>query len=119
MGLPNIPTLSPDFCPKRISQKLARDYYGPFRILKRVGSVAYELDLLATARIYPVFRVSLLKACHGNPTLQVLPLPTLVVAAPEETVPMATLDRRVVSTEKGMKEELLVHWQGQDISEAT
>lgn len=33
----------------RVSKKLAKRYYGPFRILKRIGSVAYELDLPATA----------------------------------------------------------------------
>lgn len=30
---------------KCLSQKLAKRYYGPFRVLKRIGSVAYELKL--------------------------------------------------------------------------
>lgn len=46
---------------QRTSQKLARRYYGPFRILRKIGSVAYELELPPSARIHPVFHVSLLK----------------------------------------------------------
>lgn len=59
----------------RHSQKLAKRFYGPFRILRRIGTVAYELELPPAARIHPVFHVSLLKTCHGDPKIQVLPLP--------------------------------------------
>lgn len=45
----------------RIAPKLAAKYYGPFRIIARVGPVAYELQLPVEAKIHPVFHVSLLK----------------------------------------------------------
>lgn len=46
--------------------KLGRQYFGPFKILKRVGEVAYKLELPDDACIHPVFHVSLLKHCVGE-----------------------------------------------------
>ncbi|KAK4383187.1 hypothetical protein Sango_2800700 [Sesamum angolense] len=56
------------------SQKLSHRYFGPFRILRRIGTVAYELQLLSAARIHPIFHVSLLKPCYGSPRDQICPL---------------------------------------------
>jgi len=72
---------------RRSSQKLAKRFYGPFRILHRIGPVAYELELPSTARIHPVFHVSLLKPCIKTPDTQILPLPVTAVVAPSRTKP--------------------------------
>lgn len=54
------------------SSKLSRRYFGPFQIVKRIGTVDYELALADTARIHPVFHVSKLKLYYGTP-LRVTP----------------------------------------------
>ncbi|GKA61594.1 putative reverse transcriptase domain-containing protein, partial [Tanacetum coccineum] len=52
--------------------KLAPRFVGPFEIIKKVGPVAYQLDLLEELNgVHDTFHVSNLKKCLANPTLQV------------------------------------------------
>lgn len=39
--------------------KLVACYFGPFPVVRRIGAVAYELDLPPHTRVHPVFHVSL------------------------------------------------------------
>ena len=41
--------------------KLSPKYYGPYRVLQNIGTMAYKLELLASSRVHPVFHVSRLK----------------------------------------------------------
>ena len=66
--------ISPMKVVKRFGKKgkLSPRYVGPFRILYRFGKVAYELELtLDLASFHPVFHVSLLKKCIGDPSVVV------------------------------------------------
>ena len=55
-------------------KKLKPRYVGPFKILQRMGSVAYRLELpLNLSRIHDVFHVSLFKKYHPDPTHVLLP----------------------------------------------
>ncbi|WMV47156.1 hypothetical protein MTR67_040541 [Solanum verrucosum] len=73
--------------------KLSPRYIGPYRIVKRVGNVAYELELAA---VHPVFHISMLKKCIGDPSL-ILPTESIRIKdnLSYEEIPVQILDRQV------------------------
>ena len=50
----------------RIGRKLSQQYVGPFRIVERVGSLAYKLDIPDNWRIHPVFTIAQLEPCSSS-----------------------------------------------------
>lgn len=76
--------------------KLAKRFYGPFKVLERIGSVAYRLQLPQTARIHPVFHCLVLKRFHGSPSEQEtsVQLPTSFLQDQPVISPLAILDQR-------------------------
>jgi hypothetical protein len=47
--------------------KLGPKFYGPFKVLERIGEVAYHLQLLAGAKLHNAFHVGLMKKFIGEP----------------------------------------------------
>ena len=60
--------------------KLSPKYYGPYKVLQKIGSMAYKLELLASSRVHPFFHVSSLKKVIGDK----LPVQTILPELDEE-----------------------------------
>jgi hypothetical protein len=99
---------------RRAYQKLAFKFFGPYRVLERIGNVAYRLELPPSASVHPVFHVSQLKLSVGNQTISST-LPTDLV---EFQVPLRILQRRWSSGPHPV-EQVLVEWSHMPASLAT
>jgi hypothetical protein len=62
------------------NNKLSPKYYGPYKIMQKIGSVAYKLELPSSSKIHPVFHVSCLKRVIGNN----IPTQTILLELDEE-----------------------------------
>jgi hypothetical protein len=75
-------------------EKLNPRFYGPYKIMRRVGEVAYEPELLEGSRIHNVFHVSCLKKVMGKFISTSKELPPLDEEGQLEVVPKEVLEFR-------------------------
>lgn len=94
---------------RRINQKLSFKFFGPFKILERIGQVAYRLELPASSKVHPVFHVSQLKLCIGQNTQvsQMLPSSDELFQVPESILQqhLCRRGRRTIT-------QALIKWSG-------
>ena len=99
--------------------KLSPRFYGPYRVLKRIGQVAYRLDLPSHSRLHPVFYVSQIKKKLGAADCVVEELSTATDNGTIRLEPKRLID--ILWVQHGGKtiQEALVQWTGLSPEDAT
>ena len=78
-----------------------RAFFGPYRILARVGFAAYKLDLTGHSKTHPVIHVSQLKK-HILPMTQVgTDLSTAITDPSVDVLPVMVLEIKLVAQAAG------------------
>jgi hypothetical protein len=96
----------------RSSQKLAFKFFGPYKILTRVGEVAYRLELPASCKIHNVVHVSQLKR-HLPATVPVSDDPAILCLDEFALLqPAEVMARKQIKRGGSMISRVLVRWLG-------
>ncbi|XP_026384007.1 uncharacterized protein LOC113279530 [Papaver somniferum] len=99
--------------------KLSAKFYSPFKVLHRIGNVAYKLELTSSSRIHPVVHVLQLKQHIG---LKHTPSFVLPVVDPTGNVIMLlekVLQTRTILIGKQLVQQVLIQWAHSSPEEAT
>ena len=104
---------------KRINQKLAARFYGPFQVIAKVGEVAYKLKLPDQSRIHPVFHVSVLKKAVGNYQVQGELPRELEINLEEDIYPDKILGSRITLQDGVAIPQSLVQWKNKTVDDVT
>jgi len=92
--------------------KLAFKFFGPFKILEKIGSVAYKLELPSNALIHSVFHVSQLKQHVPEHTPVFSDIPAHAFSKNAEATPEEIIDKRLVKKGKKAIVQIMVKWVG-------
>jgi hypothetical protein len=99
--------------------KLSPKYYGPYKVLQKIGTMAYKLELPASSRVHPVFHVSCLKKVIGNK----IPIQTIFLELDEEgkiiLEPEAITDTRIRQLRNRSISEYLIKWRKLSAEDST
>ena len=99
--------------------KLSPKFFGPYKVLERIGEVAYRLDLPPESTIHLMFHVSCLKAKLGNHNVSISMLPSVNSQGILTTKPVAILQSRSHQLRRRTITQLLIQWQGGSVEDAT
>ncbi|GMJ05745.1 hypothetical protein HRI_004243700 [Hibiscus trionum] len=103
----------------RSNLKLAVRFYGPYKVIKKIGSVAYQLALPPTTKIHSVFHVSLLKKKIESRTITSINPPEVADDGQLKIYPLQVLDKRMVKWQNRPVTQLLIEWANMGSKNAT
>lgn len=104
---------------RRINQKLAARFYGPFQIEEKIGEVAYILKLPAESKVHPVFHVSLIKKAIGNYQVQGQLPKELEIDEAADVYPEQVLGSRIVRQGDTEVSQSLIKWKHKTMEDVT
>ena len=99
--------------------KRAHQIFGPYRVLEKIETVAYKLQLPAGACVHPVFHVSLLKKAMGDLSENSSDIPPIDDEGVLMLEPAEILDTRWLKRGGKFIEQSLVRWNKLPTEEAT
>lgn len=98
--------------------KLSPRFYGPYKVVEKIGVVAYRLELPDESKIHPVFHVSYLKKCLGPLQQHQQHLPPVNEELEVQPYPGTVLAERVTRKGNLTFRKLLVQWKGTSAEDA-
>ena len=103
----------------RTGLKLATKFYGPYRILQKIGNSSYKLLLPDNVQIHNVFHVSQLKRHLGPLAVPAPGLPLVDESGKIWVSPVLVLETRAVPRPPKLVTQWLVQWLNMSPEEAT
>nr|XP_009800857.1 PREDICTED: uncharacterized protein LOC104246690 [Nicotiana sylvestris]XP_016496573.1 PREDICTED: uncharacterized protein LOC107815506 [Nicotiana tabacum] len=94
----------------RKNVKLSARYYSPYKILQKIGTMAYLLELPSGSQLHLVFHVSQLKKRIGPAVTSQPQSPTCDDEGRVLIQPIAILKRRMVKIDNGVQVKVLIQW---------
>jgi len=100
-------------------KKLQPKFYGPYKVIKKVGEVAYALELPTSSKIHNVFHVSSLKKVVGQHTMAQTELLKLDEEGRLQLEPESILETCTKGLRSRKITEYLIKWKKQPQEDAT
>jgi hypothetical protein len=101
------------------AEKMKPKFYGPYKVIRRIGEVEYELDLPEGSKTHNVFHVSCLKKVVRQHVSISEELSTLDEEGQLELVPEEVLEKRECKLKSMIIMDCLFRWRGLPVEDAT
>ena len=106
------------------SKKFKSRFIGPYKVIKKISSQAYELSLPSSMKVHPVFHISLLKEFYSSPSniplVDNIPAANDLIHGDDHFHVQSLLDHKIAhhpsTYHKGPALLFLVHWENYDSS---